>query len=420
MIRKTQISFRSGILYFTLSLLFITSSLYSQHVWINQGPVNNNDLYALDFLDPMTGVAVGDNGTILMTSDGGELWVSVASGIFENLRGVAFANDQTVFAVGQAGKVLSSDDQGESWEEVPVPGVSYDLHGIAFNKVSGRGVITGQTNAIIVTENWGLTWTIVSDGYMSTFYDALIVDSDFAVVSGWNSIFQPLLGYTLNGVNWDFINFYPTWGGVMYEGSARGGKFTDPGTGFIVGTYFVPGGGFLAPFGGWTSNAWDAVSFPQPLNAIDLLGSFGVIVGEQGFIAESTDEGDTWNTISAGIGNVSLHDIHLIGTTGYITGESGTILKMVTLTGDLSNELKVNCMAIYPNPATREIHVTLNESVTPVLVNIIDMNANIIISRKFSQPTSSFTIDAGELPKGIYVLAFETEDDVCYEKFLLQ
>jgi photosystem II stability/assembly factor-like uncharacterized protein len=420
MIMKTQVSMKHNFVHFTLILVLITISSYSQHVWIIQEPSSNNDLYAMDFLDPLTGVVVGDNGTIHKTSNGGESWIQVTSGTSTNLRGVAFANDQKVFAVGQTGKVLYSDNQGESWQEVPGPGVSYDLLGIAFDKASGRGVITGQTNAIIVTEDWGLTWTIVSDGYMSTFYDALIVDFNFAVVSGWNSIFQPLLGYTLNWVNWDFINFYPAWGGVMYEGTARGAKFTDAGTGFIVGIYFVPGGGFLAPFGGWTSNAWDAISFPQPLNAIDLLGTFGVVVGEQGFIAESTDEGDTWNTISAGIGNVNLHDIYLTGTTGYIAGESGTILKMVAVTGDPSIASPANRLAVYPNPATSEIHVTLDKSVTPILVSIFNMHGGVTITRKLSEPSTSFTMDVRNLPKGIYGLAIETENGVSYEKFVLQ
>lgn len=403
----------------TVILVINTISITAQHEWIIQGPVSNNDLHAIDFTDQSTGVAVGDNGTILITSNGGEVWSPVVAGVAENIYGVAFASDQKVFAVGQSGTVLLSENQGQNWASVPGPAVSYDLLGITFDKQSGKGVITGQTNAIIVTSDWGLTWTIVSDGFMSTFYDALIVSPDFALVAGWNSIFQPLLGYTLNWVNWDFLNFYPGWGGVMYEGRATGGKFIDTDTGFIVGVYFVPGGGFLAPFGGWTSNAWEAVSFPQPLNAIDLSGSFGVIIGEQGFIAESEDGGNTWNTIFPVIGTVSLNDIQLIGNTGYIAGESGTILKMVTPTGSQPGQQKTARITATPNPATDKIYINPGEASTLVSVNLCDLQGSNRSSGKLLPENNSITMNVGHLPRGIYILAVETEQAILYEKIVL-
>jgi hypothetical protein len=403
----------------TVVLVFNTIFVTGQHEWVIQGPVSGNDLHAVDFTDPSTGVAVGDNGTILITSNGGEVWSPIVAGVAENLYGVAFANEQKVFAVGQSGKVLFSEDQGQNWVSVPGPAVSYDLLGIAFDTQSGRGVMTGQTNAIIVTSDWGITWIIVSDGFMSTFYDAMIVNSDFALVLGWNSIFQPLLGYTLNWVNWDFLNFYPSWGGVMYEGRATGGKFMDTETGFIVGVYFVPGGGFLAPFGGWASNTWDAISFPQPLNGIDLSDSFGVIIGEQGFIAESEDGGNTWNTVYPNIGAVSLNDIHLIGNTGYITGESGTILKMVAITGSQADRQKTAHITATPNPASDKIYLDPGEASTLISVRLCDLQGRNRITEKYRSENNIIVIGVGHLPRGIYLLAIEREHDVLYEKIVL-
>ena len=65
------------------------------------------------------GWAVGENGVILHTSDGGESWKDQTSGTEETLRSVAFADEKNGWAVGGdfgVGAILRTSDGGETWE----------------------------------------------------------------------------------------------------------------------------------------------------------------------------------------------------------------------------------------------------------------------------------------------------------------
>ncbi len=392
-------------------MIFIGSPIFPQHYWqlSESGTIKN--LNSVDFISIETGVAVGDAGAIISTANGGVNWIPVALGVSSDLRGVAFASDERVFAVGELGTILLSLDQGQSWQQISIPNVEYDLLDISFDMASGRGVITGQTNAIIVTSDFGETWTVVNDGYMSTFFGASMVNANMGIVVGWNSVFQPLIGYTLDWQTWDYQNFYPTWGGVFYEGVARAAKFTDENHGFIVGDYFVPGGGFLAPFGGWGNNAWEALSFPQPLTCIDFNGSFGVVAGDNAFLAESQDGGQTWETLNPNIGNNRLEDLKLIGNTGFIVGDGGTILKMISTVSVDQVEKSKPAILCYPNPAKAQVYINLPFDDQPYTISFFDNAGLLRFSKTMPAGKVQAIIPVGHLLRGIYTFIIENKQD---------
>src|SRR4029453_15694518 len=61
------------------------------------------------------GVAVGDNGTILRTTDGGAAWQSITSGVEDSLRSVSF-NGVNGICGGDSQTILYSTDSGASWQ----------------------------------------------------------------------------------------------------------------------------------------------------------------------------------------------------------------------------------------------------------------------------------------------------------------
>lgn len=387
-----------------VSIVLTLGSVFAQHTWQMQETNVLNDLQAVSFISENKGIAVGNEGIILTTENGGENWSANLLGLSVNLFGVDFASENKIFIVGGAGTVLMTENFGQSWDNVTIPGVEYDLLDVAFDRNSGHGVITGQGNAIIVTSDVGNTWTIVQDGYMSTFYSALMASENMGVVIGWNSIFQPLLGYTLDWQTWDFCNFYPTWGGVFYEGRANGGKFITETQGFIVGVYFVPGGGFLAPFGGWGSNAWDAQTFPEPLLDIDMKGQFGVVTGTNGYVAESEDGGQTWEMFNLNLGNFQLNDVYLTGNTGYIAGEMGLMLKLtstVSVPEITTEEVIFNC---YPNPCRDVIFVDIANQGNPFQAEIADVTGNVHSSFNITNNFPSTSFPVHNLASGLYFL----------------
>lgn len=76
-------------------------------------------LYGLDFPSVDVGYAVGLNGAILRTSDGGISWESETAGTSVWLTAVSFVNGETGFAVGQSGTILKrSGDGGVPCEDI--------------------------------------------------------------------------------------------------------------------------------------------------------------------------------------------------------------------------------------------------------------------------------------------------------------
>jgi hypothetical protein len=63
-------------------------------------------------IDAANGTAVGDNGTILHTSDGGSTWVPQTSGTTKNLYGLNFSNSSTGTIVGEDGTILRTTTGG--------------------------------------------------------------------------------------------------------------------------------------------------------------------------------------------------------------------------------------------------------------------------------------------------------------------
>ncbi|WP_197081073.1 cadherin-like beta sandwich domain-containing protein [Gordoniibacillus kamchatkensis] len=77
-------------------------------------------------------VAVGDNGTIVVSSDGGTSWhtpASVPSGSAPSFTGTAFSPNGMFIAVGSGGACWYSTDSGENWQALSL-GTSENLNGV--------------------------------------------------------------------------------------------------------------------------------------------------------------------------------------------------------------------------------------------------------------------------------------------------
>jgi photosystem II stability/assembly factor-like uncharacterized protein len=117
------------------------------------GPV---DLFAVSFLNAMTGVAVGERGVILVTRDGGNSWSARHSGTGRNLNAVAFVGTASIIAVGDGGSVVISGDDGDSWQLQPAPLV-VDLHGVAVT--GGRSLlVVGDSGCVLRSQDGGASW----------------------------------------------------------------------------------------------------------------------------------------------------------------------------------------------------------------------------------------------------------------------
>ena len=83
------------------------ASSSAQWRWQNPLPQGNN-LRAASLVNANTGTLVGDYGTIVRTTDGGNNWTIQSSGTTQTLWGVSFTDATNGTAVGENGTILTN------------------------------------------------------------------------------------------------------------------------------------------------------------------------------------------------------------------------------------------------------------------------------------------------------------------------
>jgi photosystem II stability/assembly factor-like uncharacterized protein len=153
-------------------------------------------LRAVGLANASIGIAVGDTGTILRTTDGGATWDARTSGTTRNLRGLALVNANTGFAVGWYGVILRTTDGGATWDSLYL-GANNDGYGVSFADVRTGNVVAG--NYVFRTTDGGNTWEFQPLPCNTTIYCIATPDANTATVVGYNGT---ILHTTTGGATW--------------------------------------------------------------------------------------------------------------------------------------------------------------------------------------------------------------------------
>ena len=128
------------------------------NTWTRRTSNTSMNLYAVWFPTPSVGWAVGASGMMIVTTNGGMTWSTRPSGTFDNLMGVTFATPDTGWAVGSGGAILNTVDGGVSWTKTAP--VATLLEAVSFSDTR-HGWVVGDNGVILGTSDRGLTWTQV-------------------------------------------------------------------------------------------------------------------------------------------------------------------------------------------------------------------------------------------------------------------
>jgi photosystem II stability/assembly factor-like uncharacterized protein len=141
-----------------------------------RAPLPSGKVKRIDFLSASSGFAVidsGGTGQILRTDDGARSWAVVAR-TSTPLSGITFASPSVGYAVGDDGTLLQSTDAGATWHRQPLGGLGqnsthnpFSLVQIACADATSCLIVTApsgsyEVNAIVRTDDGGLTATAVS------------------------------------------------------------------------------------------------------------------------------------------------------------------------------------------------------------------------------------------------------------------
>ncbi len=123
--------------------------------WIERTLPAQSELRAIRLLDAGRAVVVGDQGTLLYTSDSGSRWRRIPLPTQEHLLDVHSVGE-SIWAAGWGGVILHSPDGGRNWELQPT-GVSQGLESIYFADLQ-HGWAVGWVGTILRTTDGGKTW----------------------------------------------------------------------------------------------------------------------------------------------------------------------------------------------------------------------------------------------------------------------
>jgi hypothetical protein len=121
-------------------------------------PLNPQSLPTLNGIAAVRGtdsalVAVGQNGTILRTDDGGRSWRQLLSGTGTSLHSIAFSTRLSGWAVGDDGTILHTTDGGANWRSQTI-GTGARLQRVIFISEE-QGWVVGADGLILATRDGG-------------------------------------------------------------------------------------------------------------------------------------------------------------------------------------------------------------------------------------------------------------------------
>ena len=355
------------------ALIFTVCTASAQ--WESQYPLpTGNTLEDVCFIDDLNGWAVGENGTIIHTSDGGESWDFQNSGTELRLRSVVFTDLQTGWVVGgeiyNPGDyiILHTTDGGINWIEQDSDSTTCLRDVFFFDSENGWAV--GDHNYILHTNDGGYNWTLQQSGSGYPYcHEVFFTD----LMNGWVASSSGLFKTTDGGLNWDvhiqdnfqsifFIDqnegwastfgflyksgtilhttdAFNTWDTIIQCGSSEYSScgfnsiyFKDTDNGWML-SYNCYSGGW-GP-GGCSNSLRKTTDGGISWEYIDLLTSLGLnslyftqegkgcIVGDHGIVLNTIDWSDEWAQTSQGNGGVFFSIAFSNYSNGWAVGGEG-------------------------------------------------------------------------------------------------
>lgn len=232
----------------------------------------NDDLFGVSFPDAgksagaekQMGWVCGRWGTILHTQNGAGTWERQQSGTDATLSAICFVDAENGWAVGEEGTIIHTQNGGKSWatQQSPVPGFLMD---VCFAD-SRQGWIVTEKTTILHTLDGGASWSV-------QFSDEDFILKSISFCDENNGWAVGEFGYTYHTRN----------GGNTWE--LQNGSFDlSEDTGEMVGGNFLFHVKALSPDRAWA-------------------------VGIDGYITQTTDGGESWVPVSAGIPRTHLFGI---------------------------------------------------------------------------------------------------------------
>jgi photosystem II stability/assembly factor-like uncharacterized protein len=301
----------------SLLVFILTITVSAQWYQQNSGVLFN--LNSIFFIDANIGWSVGDEGIIIKTTDGGNIWITQAGVTTDNLYSVYFIDSNTGWIVGEDVRIMKSTDGGSNWIlQIANPPFPVDLHSVQFLDLNNGWAVGNDfiDSYLIQTTNGGTSWQN-NIGFMDEkLFSVFFVNNNLGLLSG-SEIFRT----SDAGNNWDPV-FGSSFLDVFYSVF-----FIDESIGWFAGKSAAAGVIYKSTNGGlnWNLSLSDSFKTFTSVHFSDL--NNGWVSGFAGNIFNTSNGGTNWTMQVSGT-NSNLNSIFFINNViGWTAGSSGTILK---------------------------------------------------------------------------------------------
>jgi photosystem II stability/assembly factor-like uncharacterized protein len=141
--------------------------------WSSLAPLTQSSLFSVQFPTANTGYAVGVNGMVIKTTDNGINWVIKTQPLNDTLRSVWFTSDNTGFVVSRNGLIYKTTDGGNSWQSKP-SNTTQHLRTIQFYNAN-TGYAAGYNKVILKTTNAGENWVVQNANFTNHNYNCISI-----------------------------------------------------------------------------------------------------------------------------------------------------------------------------------------------------------------------------------------------------
>ncbi|MCS0631239.1 YCF48-related protein [Telluria mixta] len=133
--------------------------------------------------------AVGSNGKIARSGDGGRTWHLQPAAVRETLQDVAAWDAKHLVAVGNHGVVLITEDGGASWKNVDVPKSNIANKLVRVKAFSdGSAWATGEAGSVLHSTDFGKTWVQTGPGGDAAWNDIHVASNLLCLVGEFGQI----------------------------------------------------------------------------------------------------------------------------------------------------------------------------------------------------------------------------------------
>lgn len=256
-------------------------------------------------------VLVGNNGIILRSSNSGNTWRRIESGIKSNLYSIATSLFDNFVAVGERGVILLSSDAGQTWQR---KNSETDKSLFCVKSFRNMIYIAGSDGTLLACNNSIDNVKALNRPIHSILYDIYFTNPSNGFVIGWNGA---LLHTSDGGTSW-------TKKIKQTEDYLRSITFINEKTGIIVG-----GGGTILRSKNSGLN-WEPISSNtiSSFNKVLFLNEeIGFAVTNKGEIFQSSDHGLNWEISYSGVFTMLTDISQSSDGKIYISGNNGTLLR---------------------------------------------------------------------------------------------